>query len=65
MTTKKKIDIYYKGEFSNDFNYICSTQKSNSCKQAIEKFIAYKPIGYEHLSDNKKDYKASVDKCNW
>ena len=40
MKTYKKIDIYYAGD------YVCSTNQSKTCKEAVKKFI-------ERLQDNK------------
>jgi hypothetical protein len=38
-----KIDIFKREKFSNDWQYVCSTNQSKTCKEARERFIKLNP----------------------
>jgi hypothetical protein len=66
MKTYKKIDIFYQGD------YVCSTNKSRTCKEAVTRYVEYiqsktHTLGGVSLTEkvilrNTKDLRAFFDK---
>jgi hypothetical protein len=68
MKLYKKIDLFFEG------SYLCSTQQSKTCKEAVRKYIetleqrkhsfAGLTLLQEHVLKNKNDLKAYFDRGN-